>query len=160
MSFPSAGDLPVPGIEPSSPASSALAGRFFFFNHCASWEAPFFTWTGTNLPPMKLLLLFLGHKFFSWLKLWWKEWLCFSVQCWKGENLLEWRAQTNPCAHQDPRWRTSVLMRDWARLAYECLGVSSRGVGWQWPAVGSRVLTTTVLEQQHAGISAFEGNHH
>ena len=29
LPFPSAGDLPIPGIEPMSPASSALAGRFF-----------------------------------------------------------------------------------------------------------------------------------
>ena len=29
LPFPSAGDLPNPGIEPMSPASSALAGRFF-----------------------------------------------------------------------------------------------------------------------------------
>ena len=29
LSFPSLGDLPDPGIEPMSPASPALAGRFF-----------------------------------------------------------------------------------------------------------------------------------
>ena len=29
MPFPPAGDLPNPGIEPMSPASPALAGRFF-----------------------------------------------------------------------------------------------------------------------------------
>ena len=32
------GDLPNPGIKPTS-LTSALAGRFFFFKHCASWEA-------------------------------------------------------------------------------------------------------------------------
>ena len=29
LPFPSPGDLPDPGMEPESPASSALAGRFF-----------------------------------------------------------------------------------------------------------------------------------
>ena len=29
LPFPPPGDLPDPGIEPASPASSALAGRFF-----------------------------------------------------------------------------------------------------------------------------------
>ena len=29
LSFPPPGDLPDPGIEPESPASAALAGRFF-----------------------------------------------------------------------------------------------------------------------------------
>jgi len=29
VSFPPPGDLPDPGIEPSSPASPALASRFF-----------------------------------------------------------------------------------------------------------------------------------
>ena len=32
LPFPLPGDLPDPGIEPLSPASSALAGRFFY--HC------------------------------------------------------------------------------------------------------------------------------
>ena len=36
--FPSPGDLPDPGIEPSSLMSPALAGRFFSTN--ATWEAP------------------------------------------------------------------------------------------------------------------------
>ena len=35
---PHAGDLPDPGIEPSSLTSSALAGRFFTTS--ATWEAP------------------------------------------------------------------------------------------------------------------------
>jgi len=29
LPFPTAGDLPDPGIEPASPVSPALAGRFF-----------------------------------------------------------------------------------------------------------------------------------
>ena len=37
MPSPSPGDLPDPGIEPASPASPALAGRFFY--HLATKEA-------------------------------------------------------------------------------------------------------------------------
>ena len=35
----SPGDQPNPGMEPVSLASTALAGRFFFY-HCTTWEAP------------------------------------------------------------------------------------------------------------------------
>ena len=37
LPFPSPGDLPDPGIEPTSLASPALAGEFF--TNCATWEA-------------------------------------------------------------------------------------------------------------------------
>ena len=37
LPFPSPGDLPDPGIEPSSLVSPALAGRFF--TSCANWKA-------------------------------------------------------------------------------------------------------------------------
>ena len=47
-----------------------------------------------------------------------------------------WRALTEPCVHQDPWERSSDPTGDWPRLAHECPGVSSRGVGWQWPAAG------------------------
>ena len=40
----------------------------------------------------------------------------------------------------------------------ECLGVSSRGVGRQWPSMGPGALTTTVLGT--TGISHFEGGHY
>ena len=40
--FPTPGDLPDPGIEPTSLVSSALAGRFF--TNCATWEAPASRW--------------------------------------------------------------------------------------------------------------------
>ena len=41
LAFPAPCDLPDPGIEPMSLMFPALAGRFFFFffNHCATWEA-------------------------------------------------------------------------------------------------------------------------
>ena len=47
-------------------------------------------------------------------------------------------------------------MNSWPTLACECPGVSSRGVGRQWPAVGSGVLNTTVW----AGINPFEEGCH
>ena len=53
-----------------------------------------------------------------------------------------WRAQTKPCAQQDPGERSNDLTRDWSRLACECPLVSSRGVGQQWPAAGSGALIT------------------
>ena len=40
LPVPSPGDLPNPGIEPTSLASPALAGRFF--TNSTTWEAP---WT-------------------------------------------------------------------------------------------------------------------
>ena len=58
-----------------------------------------------------------------------------------------WRAQTKPCAHQEPGERSSVPTRDWARLTSECPGVSGRGVSQQWPAAGSGALNTTVHAQ-------------
>ena len=40
LPFPTPGDLPDPGIEPTSLLSPSLAdGFFFFFNHWTSWEA-------------------------------------------------------------------------------------------------------------------------
>ena len=45
-----------------------------------------------------------------------------------------WRAQTKPCAHQDPGVRSSDPTWDWPRLAHECPGVSGEGVDLQWPA--------------------------
>ena len=41
LAFPSAGDLPDPGIKPLSPASPALAGRF---STLVSLEKPCETW--------------------------------------------------------------------------------------------------------------------
>ena len=46
--------------------------------------------------------------------------------------------------HQDPGERNSEPTRDWPRLASECPGVSSRGVGWGWPAAGLGTLSITV----------------
>ena len=55
------------------------------------------------------------------------------------------RAQTKPCADQDPRERSSGPTGDSARLDCKCLGVSGGGVSQQWPALGSEALTTAVL---------------
>ena len=40
LPLPSPGDLPDPGIEPTSPASPTLAGDLY---HRATWEVPFTT---------------------------------------------------------------------------------------------------------------------
>ena len=40
-----------------------------------------------------------------------------------------WRAQTKPCAHQDPGEESSDPRTDWPRLACECPGVSGRSRG-------------------------------
>ena len=39
---------------------------------------------------------------------------------------------------------SSGLVRDGPRLAWECPGVSGRGVGWQGPAAGSEALSAAV----------------
>ena len=40
LPFPSPGNLPDTGIEPVSPVTPILAGRFFY--HAATWEDPIF----------------------------------------------------------------------------------------------------------------------
>ena len=62
MPFPSSGHLPDSGIEPTSPASPALSGRFFTTS--ASWEAlssneasPDSLWEGHPPPSAHSLLL-------------------------------------------------------------------------------------------------------
>ena len=63
--------------------------------------------------------------------------------------------------HQDPGGRSTDPTRDWARLAYECPGVSCGVVGQQWLAVGSEALNTAVLWAVGcAGISLFAGGRH
>ena len=59
-------------------------------------------------------------------------------------DLSAWRAQTEPCVHQDPGERSSDPTRDWPRLARECPGVSRGGVGWWWPAAGLGALSVVV----------------
>ena len=56
-----------------------------------------------------------------------------------------WRAQTKACTHQDPGERSSDPTRDWPRLACECLGVSSGGMGRWWPAAGLGRLSAVWL---------------
>ena len=55
-----------------------------------------------------------------------------------------WRAQTEPCTHQDPGERSSDPTRDWPRLDSERPGVSGRGVGGQWPASGLGAMSVAV----------------
>ena len=60
-----------------------------------------------------------------------------------GNRLLD--DTIKPHAHQDPVERSSDPTRDWARLPYECPGVSGGVVGRQQPVTGSGTPTTTVL---------------
>ena len=55
-----------------------------------------------------------------------------------------WRAQTEPCVHQNPGERSSDPTGDQPRLARECPGVSGGGVGWRWPAAGLGALSAAV----------------
>ena len=52
-----------------------------------------------------------------------------------------WRAQTKPCAHQNPGERSSNLTRDWPRLSCECPGVFGGGMSWWWHATGLGALS-------------------
>ena len=54
LPFPSLGDLPDPGIEPTSPVSPILTGRFFY--RWATWQAPRVgcrDWYSSSLAPNK-----------------------------------------------------------------------------------------------------------
>ena len=60
------------------------------------------------------------------------------TQDWKTNS---WRAKTEPCVHQNPEERSSDTTRDWPRLAHQCPGVSSGGVGQRGPDAGVWVLS-------------------
>ena len=55
-----------------------------------------------------------------------------------------WRAQTEPCTHQDPGERSSDPTRDGLRLTQECPGVSGGSLGQQWPATGLGAMSVAV----------------
>ena len=77
-----------------------------------------------------------------------------------GGNRDGLRVQKKTFLHQGPGERSSDPTRDWARLASECSGVCSGGVGRQRPATGSGTLTAAVLGGVHAGRSPFVGRHY
>ena len=64
-----------------------------------------------------------------------------------------WRVQTKSCVHQDQGERSSDPTRDWVRLAWECLGVSGRVLGWQWLPWGWGT------DYSSPGISPLQGHH-
>ena len=68
-----------------------------------------------------------------------------------------WRAQH--CAHQDPGERNSDP-RGWARLACECLGVSSWGVGDSGQPQGQGHWLQQLWEPRCAGVSPLGGQHY
>ena len=120
-------DLPNPGIKPWSPALQADA---------LSSEPP-------GKPPEAEVDVFLEFSCFfdnpQMLAIWSLVPLPFlNAACTSGST------NKTLCA-QDPGERSSDPIRDQARLARECPGVSGRGVGQQWPDSGLGALTTTVL---------------
>ena len=77
-----------------------------------------------------------------------------------GETETLQRHKQKPCVHQDPGEMSSDPTRDWARLACECLGVSSRGIGWQWSSWGQDRWQQQSWEMQWVDISPRVGGHH
>ena len=59
-----------------------------------------------------------------------------------------------------PRRKEQWLHRDWARFAYECLGVSCRGVGDSGLPWGQGHWLQQSWKPSCAGISPFQGSHH
>ena len=59
-----------------------------------------------------------------------------------GDRLLGGHKQN--LVHQHPGERSSDPTGDWPRLACECPGISSRGVGRQWPAAELGTLSAAV----------------
>ena len=51
-----------------------------------------------------------------------------------------WRAQTKPCVYQDPE-----TPQETGVPGFECLSVSCRSTGQQWPASGTGALTAADL---------------
>ena len=64
------------------------------------------------------------------------------------------RAQTNPCMHQDPETPQET------KPDFECLSVSCRGTGQQWPALGTGALAAAGLGGMACGISPLGGGRH
>ena len=127
LPFSSPGDLPNPGIKPGSPALQADA---------LPSEPP-------GKPHEAEVDVFLEFSYFpndpQMLAIWSLVPLPFlNAACTSGS--------TNKTLYaQDPGERSSDPIRDQARLACECPGVSGGGVGQEWPDSGLGALTTTVL---------------
>ena len=70
------------------------------------------------------------------------------------------RVQTKPCVHQERGKGAVTLTSDWASLASECLNVSWRGTGQQWPEVQTGTLATADLGGTECGIGLLGGACH
>ena len=110
------------------------------------WVSLVEVWVSSGMPQGQGLW---GQQTWVWHKLSWRRLPLTPLQ--NCQNLHRTgeidsgRAHTEPCAHQDPGERSSDPTRDWPRLARECPGVSSGGVGWQWPAAGLGALSVAAL---------------
>ena len=104
------------------------------------WVSPEEVRVGGGLPQ--------GEVFWVWHKPSWRRLpLTLPQSCQNLHRIGEtdsWRAQTKPCANQDPGERSSDHTRDWPRLACECPGVSSGVTGQRWPAAGLGALSVSV----------------
>ena len=80
LPFPTTGDIPDPEVEPESPVSPALAGRFaffffFFFNHWAILHCPKtkLLFLSQNLPSRTFFLIFINDIFILHYLVLWKS---------------------------------------------------------------------------------------
>ena len=60
-------------------------------------------------------------------------------------DIDSWRVKTKSCPYLDTGKRSSDPTGGWARPNYECLRVSSKGMGQQWCTMGTGALATAVL---------------
>ena len=67
-----------------------------------------------------------------------------------------WRVQTKHCVHQDPGKGAVTTRGDGGRPAFECLSVSCRGTGQQWPATGTGALAAADLEARRVAYVVLE----
>ena len=65
------------------------------------------------------------------------------------------RAQTESCVHQKPDTPQRLN-----QTAFECLSVSCRSMGQQWPAMGTRALAAANLGGSVCGVSPLGEGHH
>ena len=79
LPLPSPGDLSNPGMEPMSPVSPALAGKFFY--HCATWEALLYTKYYLNALLLLSLTVIIWDKYYYYTIVQWRK-LRLSVTIW------------------------------------------------------------------------------
>ena len=84
----------------------------------------------------------------------------FDYRTYTGLGIETFGGQKENFIHRNPGERSNDPTRDWPRLACECPGDSSRGMGQQWPAAGQEHWQQQSWEAQSASISPFGGGYH